>query len=87
LAFLLARLTKGDSIAACPLPRMNARSATCPAATFSVVIRRYSAAEQAPCAIKRVRRKIVSQEAAINCAISKGDAGEDFRARFRIGSI
>ena len=47
-AFARARLTNGASIAACPFPLSNALVDVCMAATFSAVMRQYSAGEQVP---------------------------------------
>jgi hypothetical protein len=58
------------------------------AATFSVVIRRYSAGEHAPRAISEVRRQIVSQDAAVSRAIAsvreRADGGRAARFRMRL---
>jgi hypothetical protein len=69
LALERERLTNGASIAAWPLPFITAAADVCIAAIFSAVMRRYSAGEQVPLAISKVRRKIVSQETAVNLAI------------------
>ena len=47
-AFARARLTNGASIAGCPFPLSIALVEACVAATFSAVIRQYSAGEQVP---------------------------------------
>lgn len=71
-AFARARFTNGATIAAWPFPLTIALIAVWIAAVFSVTIRRYSAEEQVPCTISRVRRVIVSHEAADNSAIVRG---------------
>jgi hypothetical protein len=63
------RLTNGPSIAAWPFPFISAPIDICIAATFSAVMRLYSVAEQAPLAISRVRRRIVSHDVAVRLAI------------------
>jgi hypothetical protein len=68
-AFARARPTNGASIAVCPFPLSNALVDACTAATFSAVIRKYSAGEQVPWDISRERRRIVSQEATVSRAI------------------
>jgi hypothetical protein len=75
LAFTRVRLTKGANIAAWPRPLMRAAPIDiCTAATFSAVMRRYSAGVHVPWAIIRVRRKIVSQDATVSRAIIIGRA-------------
>jgi hypothetical protein len=74
LAFTRVRLTKGANIAAWPRPLMRAPIDICTAATFSAVMRRYSAGVHVPWAIIRVRRKIVSQDATVSRAIIIGRA-------------
>ena len=46
------------------------------AAAFSIAMRRYSAGEQVPCTIIRLRRAIVSHDAIINSAITSGSGRE-----------
>ena len=72
LTFTRVRLTKGANIAAWPRPLMSAPIDICTAATFSAVMRRYSAGVHVPRAIIRVRRKIVSQDATVSRAIIIG---------------
>jgi hypothetical protein len=54
------------------------------AATFSAVMRRYSAGEHAPRAISEMRRQIVSPDAAVSRAIVRERADEACAARFRM---
>ena len=70
----LARLTNGASTAVWLRPAIRAIAEACRAAAFSAVMRWYSLAEQLPCAIIMLRWKIVSQEAAVSCAIIIGSA-------------
>jgi hypothetical protein len=51
---------------------MTARLEACIAAAFSMTMRWYSAALQVPCAIMKVRRQTVSQDANVNWAIIVG---------------
>src|SRR5512134_3713124 len=68
LALALARLCHGAKTAsALSLPRedTSADAEQCAARAFSSTIRRYSAAEQRPCAIIQVLRAIVSNEESV----------------------
>ena len=84
LAFDRARLANGASIAAGPFPLINALAAVCVAATFSASIRWYPAAVHAPRAINRLRRRIVSHEAAVICAIAVDRPRPGTRCLFRL---
>jgi hypothetical protein len=63
---------------------MSAAIDICAAATFSAVMRRYSAGVQVPWAIMMPRRKTVSQDATVSRAIISGSADDEFRAGFRM---
>jgi hypothetical protein len=76
LALALARLCHGAKTAsALPLPREHASADAeqCAARAFSSTIRRYSAAEQRPCAIIHVLRAIVSNEESVISPIIIGN--------------
>lgn len=77
LALALARLCHGAKTAsALSLPREHASADAeqCAARAFSSTIRRYSAAEQRPCAIIHVLRAIVSNEESVMSPIIIGNA-------------
>ena len=76
LALALARLCHGAKTAsALSLPRedTSADAEQCAARAFSSTIRRYSAAEQRPCAIIQVLRAIVSNEESVMSLIISGN--------------
>ena len=76
LALALARLCHGAKTAsALSLPRedTSADAEQCAARAFSSTIRRYSAAEQRPCAIIQVLRAIVSNEESVMSPIIIGN--------------
>ena len=76
LALALARLCHGAKTAsALSLPRedTSADAEQCAARAFSSTIRRYSAAEQRPCAIIQVLRAIVSNEESVMSLIIIGN--------------
>ncbi len=76
LALALARLCHGAKTAsALSLPRedTSADAEHCAARAFSSTIRRYSAAEQRPCAIIHVLRAIVSNEESVMSLIISGN--------------
>jgi hypothetical protein len=71
-ALALARFTKGASTAAWPRPDIIAAIEDRIAAAFSPPIRQYSAVVHVPCAIKRLRRAMVSHDAAVSMTIVTG---------------
>lgn len=75
-AFAVARLCHGARTAVCPRPDITAIADCRSAAAFSIAMRRYSAGEQVPCAIIRLRRAIVSHDAIISSAITSGSGRE-----------
>lgn len=72
----MARLCHGARTAVCPRPDITAIADCRSAAAFSIAMRRYSAGEQVPCTIIRLRREIVSHDAIINSAITSGSGRE-----------
>jgi hypothetical protein len=81
---LPARVTKGANTAAWLRPVMMAATDDRIAAAFSSSMRQYSAGEQAPRAINRLRLITVSHDAAVRRAIVIGNASGEFRMFFPI---
>jgi hypothetical protein len=72
LAFAVARLCHGPNAAVVPRPDIRASADCCEAASFSIIIRWYSAGAHVPCAIIKPRCAIVSQAAIANSVIMCG---------------
>ena len=80
----LLRVTNGASTAAWLRPMVSAVIDAVVAASFSAVMRWYSAALHVPCAINRLRSHIVSQEAIASSASIMGTSNGDARGCFLI---
>jgi hypothetical protein len=71
LAFAVARLCYGASAALVPRPHIRASADCCEAASFSIIIRWYSAGAQVPCAII-IPRARSSPKANVNSVVRAG---------------